>query len=195
MLILARHGQTTANASGLLLGRMDPDLTELGQRQAMALAGAVTDADRVVCSPLGRARATAKYLDLPAVIDARWIEVDYGIYDGAPLRDVPHEVWERWRADPEFVPPGGESLADVGRRVREACAELADEVKERNVVVVSHVSPIKAAVAWALGVGDEVVLRMFLDLASVCRVAIGDRGPALRTFNDTAHLAALHTTG
>ncbi len=195
MLILARHGQTTANARGLLVGRMDPDLTELGQRQAKALAGAVSDADRVICSPLGRARATADYLGLPIIVDPRWIEVDYGIYDGAPLREVPDEVWERWRADPEFVPQGGESLADVGRRVRDACRELADEVKQHDVVLVSHVSPIKAAVAWALGVGDEAVLRMFLDLASLCRVAVGEHGPALRTFNETAHLAALRATG
>ena len=195
MLILARHGQTAANATGLLLGRLDPDLTELGRRQAMALAGAVTGADRVVCSPLRRARATADFLGLPVVIDERWIEVDYGIFDGSPLGHVPHEVWDRWRADPEYVPQGGESLAAVGRRVSQACSQLADEAKEGNVVVVSHVSPIKATVAWVLGVGDQVAWRMHLDLASICRVAISDRGPALHSFNETAHLAASHPTG
>ena len=121
--------------------------------------------------------------------------MDYGVFDGAPLGRVPHEVWDRWRADPEYVPEGGESLAAVGRRVGQACSQLADEAKEGNVVVVSHVSPIKAAVAWVLGVGDQVAWRMHLDLASICRVAISDRGPALRSFNETAHLAALDATG
>jgi broad specificity phosphatase PhoE len=56
------------------------------------------------------------------------------------------------------------------------------------VVVVSHVSPIKAAVAWALGVGDEVTWRLFVAPASLTRIALGDRGPVLHTFNEVAHL-------
>jgi broad specificity phosphatase PhoE len=187
MLILVRHGQTAANAAGLLLGRLDPPLTELGLRQAQALAGAkgVAGARRVVTSPLLRARQTAELLGPPVVADDRWIEVDYGRYDGTPLVEVPAAMWAAWRADPSWAPEGGESLAAVGCRVRDACDELADEVAGADVVVVSHVSPIKAAVAWALGTGDEAVWRMFLDLASVCRVGVGPAGPALRTFNET----------
>ena len=56
------------------------------------------------------------------------------------------------------------------------------------MVVVTHVSPIKAAVAWAMGVGDEVSWRMFVAPASVTRIAVGDRGPSLHGFNDVAHL-------
>ena len=58
-----------------------------------------------------------------------------------------------------------------------------------DVVVVSHVSPIKAGVAWALGTGDEIAWRMFVALASVTRIAVSDRGPLLRSFNEVAHLA------
>ena len=59
--------------------------------------------------------------------------------------------------------------------------------------MVSHVSPIKAAVAWALGVGDEVAWRMFLDDAAVCR--IDTRGPVLRltAFNQVIALNATPT--
>ena len=38
------------------------------------------------------------------------------------------------------------------------------------VVAVSHVSPIKAAVAWALGVDERATLRMQLGLASITRI-------------------------
>jgi broad specificity phosphatase PhoE len=187
MMILLRHGQTAANAAGLLLGRLDPPLTELGRRQAEALARAkgVAGAARVVTSPLVRTRQTAALLGPPVVADERWIEVDYGRYDGMPLGEVPPALWAAWRADPAWAPEGGESLAAVGRRVRAACEELADEVAGVDVVVVSHVSPIKAAVAWALGAGDEAVWRMFLDLASVCRVSVSPLGPSLRAFNET----------
>jgi broad specificity phosphatase PhoE len=189
MLILVRHGQTTANAAGLLLGRLDPELTDVGRGQADAIARGLGRVDRVISSPLRRARATAEALARPVEVDDRWIEIDYGSYDGVALTEVPAALWEAWRRDVHYAPPGGESLAAVGERVRQACTELHEEARGHDVVVVSHVSPIKAAVAWALGVGDDVSSRMFLDVGAICRVQIGPRGPSLRSYNDTSHLA------
>ena len=194
MLLLVRHGQTQLNRDGRLLGRLDIPLTDLGRRQAAATAAAVlaaTSVSRVVASPLGRACETAGAFGLPVEVDERWIELDYGQYDGLPFREVPDELWRQWRADPSWAPPGGESLSDVGRRVRAACEDLVSAATDTDVVVVSHVSPIKAAVAWALEVGDGVAWRMFLDVGSVCRVGVGPRGPSLRSFNETAHLAGV----
>ena len=187
-LLLVRHGQTDANARGLLLGRADPPLSELGRRQAAALALRVPAAARVVASPLARTQETAAAFGRPVDLDERWIELDYGIWDGRPLTEVPAELWARWRADPEFAPEGGESLAELGRRVAAACQALVEEAASTDVVVVSHVSPIKAAVAWALGVGDGVAWRMFVDVASLTRIAVTDRGPVLRSFNEVHHL-------
>lgn len=190
MLILLRHGQTAVNAEGRLLGRADPPLTDLGRRQAQALADAVGRDGRapvrLVSSPLARARETAAALGLGLAVevDERWVEVDYGELEGRPPADLPADLWDRWRADPAWLPPGGESLSAVGERVRAACEELAGEAAAADVVVVSHVSPIKAAVAWALGVGDGVAWRMFLDVAAVCRVRTGPKGPTLVSFNE-----------
>lgn len=191
MIVLVRHGQTQNNAEGRLVGRADPPLTELGRRQAAALAAAVPAAARVVSSPLGRARQTAAVFGVPVEVDERWVEVDYGEYDGRPLAEVPPDLWRHWRSDPGYCPPGGESIAAVGERVRAASTELLAEAAERDIVVVSHVSPIKAAVAWALGVGDEVAWRLFLEVASVSRIVVGPHGPVLRSFNECAHLTSL----
>ena len=185
MLVLVRHGRTAANAGGLLLGRADPPLDEHGAAQAAALAAAVADARRVVCSPLRRARETAEALGLPVEVDERWIELDYGSLDGRAIAEVPADLWRRWRADVEFVPAGGESLAALGRRVRAACDDLAAEAAEADVVVVSHVSPIKAAVAWALGVGDELSWRLHVAPASVTRIAVRGGSGVLTAFNWT----------
>ena len=62
MLYVVRHGRTAANASGLLLGHLDPDLDDLGVRQARLLAAALGPVDRVVSSPLARTRQTAEAL-------------------------------------------------------------------------------------------------------------------------------------
>jgi broad specificity phosphatase PhoE len=195
VLILVRHGQTTANASGLLLGRADPPLTDVGRRQAEAaaawLAGIGIRPARVLSSPLQRATATAAGFGAPVEVDDRWVELDYGEYDGLPLADVPDDIWAKWRADDEFCPPGGESFASVGRRVRAACDDLLADAEAGDVVVVSHVSPIKEAVAWALGVGGQIAWRMRLDVAAVCRVGIRNERPSLVSFNETGHLRPL----
>lgn len=192
MLVLVRHGETEANAAGLLLGRSESPLTERGRAQATALRRVIDPPARLLSSPLGRARDTAAALafDVPLEIDNRWVEVDYGEYDGEPLGDVPAEVWQRWRGDSDFLPPGGESLSAMGRRVRAACEELFDgeeaDARRADVVVVSHVSPIKAAVAWALGAGDELAWRLYLSTASVTVIGWGAGAPVLQRYNVTA---------
>ena len=59
-------------------------------------------------------------------------------------------------------------------RVSEALGELdlADE-SDLTTVVVTHVSPIKAAVCWALGVDDLVSWRLWVATASITSIAIG----------------------
>jgi broad specificity phosphatase PhoE len=192
VLVLVRHGESVGNAHGLLLGRADAELTPLGLRQASAvrhlLYGPVAE---VRTSPLRRARHTAERLGLglPVTVDERWIEVDYGEFDGRPLSDVPAEIWRRWRHDPEFRPEGGESLVEVDERVVDACSELFAQAgagarrRDEDVVVVSHVTPIKTAVAWALGVGD-LSFRLHLRTASVTRIGWGGEGAVLHSFNE-----------
>jgi broad specificity phosphatase PhoE len=189
VLYLVRHGRTAHNAARLLLGRLDVPLDEVGVAQAEALGRQpeLARAARVVSSPLARAYDTARRLGPPVSIDPRWAEIDYGEFDGRPPEEA-EELWAGWDGDLEYRPPAGESLAGVGRRVRAACDELWPEAARADVVVVSHVSPIKAALAWALGVGDEICWRTFLAPASVTVVGPGRRGPTLHRFNDTSHL-------
>jgi broad specificity phosphatase PhoE len=191
VIVFVRHGETTPNRQGLLLGRADPPLTERGQRQADELAEWVARLAPVAVftSPLARARDTAAPIGAAAGCDAevddRLIEIDYGDWEARPFAELPREVVARWHDDADFAPPGGESLRVVGKRVAGFCEERLDE---RVIVAVSHVSAIKAAVTWALGVGDELAWRMRLDVASVTRIGAG---PALLSFNESA--SSLHS--
>ncbi|MFT5268387.1 MAG: broad specificity phosphatase PhoE, partial [Acidimicrobiales bacterium] len=142
MLILLRHGRTKANAGGLLQGRIDLELDDLGQQQAQAAAAAIGKADRVIASPLVRAQQTAAAFGQPVETDERFIELDYGDWEAKPVKDVPVETWNEWRSDLDFRPPNGETLNELGSRVRGALADLAAEAVHQNIVVVSHVSPI-----------------------------------------------------
>jgi len=186
-LLLVRHGQTAVNRAGRLQGRVDAPLTDLGRAQAGALAVALAScgATEVVTSPLQRASETARIiadaLALPVAVDARIVELDYGVWDERPFGDVAPDDWARWRADDDFAPQGGESLrAVMARAVDFATDALAQDT---TIVAVSHVSPIKAIVGWAVGAPTGAAWRMHLDVAAVSVVAGRPDAPVLRRFN------------
>jgi broad specificity phosphatase PhoE len=189
VLYLVRHGRTEANAGGRLQGHIDLPIDEVGEAQAAALGRAVTEVDVLICSPLLRARQTAEVFGMRPVIDDRWIEMSYGQYEGFALTDIPRDTWAQWVSDLDFCPPGGESVRTLGRRVYEACESLVDSARDRNVVVVTHATPIKAAMAWALGVDVDITWRSHVDQASITKIIMRDRGPTLNAFNIVPPLA------
>jgi broad specificity phosphatase PhoE len=190
VIVFARHGQTAPNRDGLVLGRADPELTDEGHRQAGLLAAALAaePVARILTSPLLRARQTAEAVGaacgVPVAVDERLVEIDWGTWEGRPAGSLAVADVDRWRKD-EGTAPEGESLDSLSRRVEAFCV---DTLGEGLVVAVSHVSPIKAATAWALGVDGTVAWRMFLGLASITRVGRGRTSPVLLSFNETGHL-------
>ena len=191
MLVFARHGQTAPNRDGLVLGRADPELTEEGHRQAARLGATLAGepVTAILTSPLLRARQTAEAVGaacgVPVVVDDRLVEIDWGTWEGRPASSLAVADVERWKAD-KGTAPAGESLDALSRRVESFCTEQLGA--DGLVVAVSHVSPIKAAAAWALGVDGAVAWRMFLGLASITRIGQGRASPVLLSFNETGHL-------
>jgi len=193
-IIIVRHGRTEFNATGRLQGRTDNPLDEVGLAQAEAVAAYLQPEllpdTMFICSPLLRARQTATAIvnrvGNSFEIDERWIELDYGSYEGLRQAEVPSNVWRDWRSDNDFATPQGESLNQVQRRVAEACDDLAQRLNGRTAVVVSHISPIKSAVAWALGMDASVGWKTQLSTASITRISVSSNGVALTAFNEVA---------
>jgi len=188
VLLIVRHGRTVANASGLLQGRVDHPLDAIGLQQAYEISLALGKVDIVVSSPLMRARETAEPLKLPIRLDERWTELDYGEWDELPINEITSDQWAQWRSDSTFAPPGGESLAALDERVVEACNDLLAEASELNVAVFTHVSPIKSAIAWALGVEEQISWRLQVGQAQISRIVVREGRPLLTSFNETSHL-------
>lgn len=135
-----RHGQTDWNALGRVCGRTDLPLNAEGERQARQTAGSLCGLaiERIVCSPLLRARQTADFaaqaLGLPVRVDARLIEQDYGIFEG---RSVTDEAFLRAKRQFAVRYPGGESMMQVAARVY----ALLDEERRKGggpVLLVCH---------------------------------------------------------
>jgi broad specificity phosphatase PhoE len=94
VLYLARHGQTILNAQGRLRGHENPDLDELGHRQASALARQFrnTPVGHIAATPLLRAQQTAAAIaaphGLPVATASHLLDRDYGPWAGQPTAEV-----------------------------------------------------------------------------------------------------------
>lgn len=183
VIILIRHGQSTSNAARLLVGRSDPSLTELGERQAVALRPLLKNVHEVWTSPLQRARATAELAipDVTPIIKESFTELDYGTFDGRNLGAMSTEEWQRIASDHSAPFGGGESLSSLDQRVHGELERLLEDrssllhSKDEHLAIVTHMSPVKSATVWALGVGGPVAWRMQLNNGSI--TTIGTRGP------------------
>ena len=191
MIILIRHGQTTSNAQHLLVGQSDPTLTELGERQALALRPYLANVTELWVSPLRRARRTAALCvpDVAAAVKQSFIEVDYGTLDGQPLSVVTPEQWRQFEHDHTMAFGGGESLASVDQRVHAELDALVEDTSsllhssQHHLAIVSHMSPIKSAMTWALGVPGSVAWRMNLNNGSMTTITMRQASPALLHYN------------
>jgi len=196
--LLLRHGQTPMSVQKRYAGRSDVPLTDTGVRQAAAAAKRLASAGIgvIVTSPLQRAVRTAEEVaavtGIPVVTDEGFRETDFGAWEGQTFAEV-RERWPAemaaWLADPAVPPPGGESFAEVSKRVSDALQHVLAGWERQTVLIVSHVTPIKTLVAGALLAPPPALYRMHLDLAALCEIDWYADGPAvLRSFNDTAHL-------
>jgi ribonuclease H / adenosylcobalamin/alpha-ribazole phosphatase len=198
-LLMLRHGQTEHSAQRRYSGRGDLPLTELGRRQAAAAAARLSAMDgvaAVISSPMLRARQTAKpvadALGVPLTVHDELIETDFGAWEGltfAEARQRDPELHARWITDTSVAAPEGESMDAVHRRVRRVRDQLIAEHGDATLIVVTHVTPIKALLRMALDAGPSLLHRLHLDLASLSVAEFYPDGPAsVRLVNDTSHL-------
>ena len=198
-LLMLRHGQTEHSAQRRYSGRTDLPLTELGERQAAAAAARLANTNgvaAVISSPLRRARQTAQpvadALGVPLTVHDGLIETDFGAWEGltfAEARERDPDLHTRWLTDTSVAPPGGESMDAVHRRVRRARDQLISEHGAATLIVVSHVTPIKALLRMALDAGPSLLHRLHLDIASLSVAEFYADGPAMVSLvNDTSYL-------
>ncbi len=140
ILYVVRHGEATLNVVNKVCGgRSDVPLTEKGCQQAMALAQKMPFIDRVLCSPLIRARQTAEILmagkSAVIKIEPRLREQDFGNFEGTE-RGTPSFM--KAKSEPACRFPGGESSFQTAARVYSLLDELKAEKSDDSVLLVCH---------------------------------------------------------
>jgi len=188
---LVRHGQ--AGPPGVLQGRSDPALSDLGRRQAEAAAVALAalPVTALYASDLARARDTAetasRALGRPVTRLSALRERDFGAWEGLAVadlaREAPDDLAALW-GDPAFAPPGGESPDALAARVLPAVRGIVARHPGEDVAVVGHGGAHRAVLGHALGLGPAGLLRLGLDPGHACVV---------RWFpDDNLHVAAVN---
>ena len=152
---LVRHARSTANAAGILAGRMpgvqldDIGLTQLPDLKKVAFGETI---DYIVSSPLERAQQTAQSFvrtsNSSVKIDERLNECDYGSWSGLRLEDLTGEsLWKQIQDDPSSVTfPEGESMLNMQSRAV-ASVEFWRAQTDALGILVSHGDVIKSIVA------------------------------------------------
>ncbi|WP_329429288.1 histidine phosphatase family protein [Streptosporangium sp. NBC_01495] len=199
-LYLLRHGETPLSVERRFSGLGDPELTPNGIAQAEAaaakLAGKPYGIQVIVSSPLRRARATAEIIaaraGLEVLVEEGLRETDFGDWEGHTFTEIqrrwPDEL-AAWLADPSAAPPGGESFGMAARRVQATGDLLVERYEGKTVLAVSHVTPIKMLLRFALLAPLGALYRMHLDLSALSLIEYYADGPAVvKAFNDTSHL-------
>ena len=202
ILYLVRHGQTAHNRDGVSLGRADVPLSPLGELQAAAVARTLAGhrLDRVFASPLDRAMRTASALaaerHLPIEVRPELIELDAGDAEGLTfpeLRDRFGDFLREW-AGPhghEAVMPGGESMADLDRRLTPLVDDLHGMAHEA-IAVVSHNFVLRVLFCRLIGLSVASFRTMSFDVASISALALERDRVAVVRLNDCCHLDALN---
>ena len=141
---LIRHPRPLIEA-GHCYGRLDVDCED-PQPIARGLRPQIPADTPVIASPLRRARRLAEALTPQVQTDARLSEIDFGEWEGKAWDEIDRASLDRWAADVlHFVPPGGESVAQLQARVIDFAEDLRRSGPPR-VALVAHAGVLRALV-------------------------------------------------
>ncbi|MBW9107538.1 histidine phosphatase family protein [Paraburkholderia phenoliruptrix] len=175
-LLLISHAATAAMRAGRFPADDPLDARALEEVQAARSRLPIADDATAFVSPALCARETSRALGLAARTDAALADIDYGNWRGRRLSELAKhapDALAAWTRDPDAVPHGGESFAQVVKRIGNWLDALAvhvpldshDEphvtadnasVGKRAVVAVTHAPVIRAAIVHVLGASPEI---------------------------------------
>ncbi len=199
-IILVRHGHVEGISPERFRGRRDIELSDLGSRQARAVARRITADWRpraIYSSPLRRCQQTAAAIGaacgLPATAVDDLNDVHYGAWEWHTYEEVRvqwPDLFECWFAAPHLVRfPQGESLQDLVARAANVLRLLRERHADETVVVVGHSSGNRALLLQTLDQPLSAYWRLAQDPCAVSEIELLEHGATVRRFNETPALA------
>lgn len=198
LLLLVRHGRSTANAQSILAGRLPGVLLdEIGQASAKQLGERISNVaiQTVLVSPLERTKQTADlvFVKHPQIIEEpNLIECDYGDWSGQPLAELAKlPEWKTVQETPDaMVFPNGESMQEMADRSVRCILDWHEQLTTLHgdkfiMAAVTHGDIIKALAAHFLGLPLRNFQTIAIDPLSVSAISIGKNFHQVLKLNDT----------
>jgi 2,3-bisphosphoglycerate-dependent phosphoglycerate mutase len=179
LVILMRHGQADNNVNKILVGRhIESHLTEFGKNQVLDTAKYLKEIsiDKVLVSPVVRTVETAEivcgYLGVSYEIDERLYEIELGKLVGMNYEEIILKYGNLFlqfytENDAALTHYGVESFASIKQRIKNILDEITDRYTNKNVLMISHLDPIKAAISILLDLKPETLYRWHIRNASL----------------------------
>lgn len=174
-----RHGEAENNVKRVLVGRhLESHLTLYGRRQAAEAARLLQDVPikKIYASPVIRTIETAeivsKILGISYDIDERLYEIDLGKLVGMNYEEI---IRRHGNLFLKFYAEGDSTLADYGvetfssvkDRIISLLSEIRENYSDENILMITHLDPIKAAISSLLDLNPEALYRWHIRNASL----------------------------
>ena len=177
-IIFLRHGQAKNNTERILAGRTPGvPLTEEGVDQSEKAAKFLEEMNisAIYSSPIERAKNTAKIVgkhnSIDVRIDDRLIELDMGKFTGKPYDEIfsshGNVFMKFYRGELEIAHNGVETFEEVKKRIRDMVDHVIDNHPDENVVLVTHMDPIKAMLSTVVSFSPENLYELIIPNASL----------------------------
>lgn len=179
LVILMRHGQADNNVNKILVGRhIESHLTEFGKNQVLDTAKYLKEIsiDKVLVSPVVRTVETAEivcgYLGMSYQIDERLYEIELGKLVGMNYEEIILKYGNLFlqfytENDAALTHYGVESFASIKQRIKNILDEITERYTDKNVLMISHLDPIKAAISTLLDLKPESLYKWHIRNASL----------------------------
>ncbi len=174
-----RHGEAENNVNRVLVGRhLESHLTSYGKQQATETARLIQNMPikKIYASPVIRTIETAeivsKILGIPYVIDERLYEIDLGKLVGMRYEEIIRKHGNLFlkfysEQDPTLADYGVETFSSVKWRINNLLDEIRETHTNENVLMITHLDPIKAAISALLHLQAEALYRWHIRNASL----------------------------
>ena len=194
MIIFLRHAQAENNTKRILAGRTEGvPLTKTGIEQAERITKylASIDISAIYSSPIERARHTAEIVaknrSLEVVLDERLTEIDMGKFTRMNYDDMfakyGNIFLKFYENDPVISGHGVETFPDVQKRVLDMVDHVLNKHNNENVILVTHMDPIKSMLAKVMNLVPETLFELIIANASLTIIKEQDKIFSLSAIN------------
>lgn len=197
-LYMMRHGETVWNTERRYQGMTDIELSDTGIRQARCAAERFKniDIDKIYCSPLKRAMATAKPIadekKLDIIPEENFREICFGDWEGMTVSELTRKYGEEYmnfiKEPHKYGFPGECTIDKVIERMKPSLDRIIKN-ESGNILIISHGGIIRLMIMYIMGLDNSWFTKMWINNTAISIIEIKDDRRLMLTVNDSAHLS------